>query len=222
MVSTYREFVGDGQCTARAASTGERCRRRAVDGLSVCRIHGGGTRSARAKSERVKVQAQLETTLATIAHTYGDEYGRDIDPITGLRKLIRLSYAKITWLQQQLQHMPDNQLFSRIETESVRALPGSAPGGAVSYDKITVRPEAAALVQQDLIERKHLAELLRLAAAIGLRERELALIQSEVALLERALTQAFQQCDVPPQLQAELRAAVAQHLTVNSDEQPQK
>jgi hypothetical protein len=85
-----------------------------------------------------------------------------------------------------------------------------------------VRPEAAALVQQDLIERKHLAELLRLAAAIGLRERELALIQSEVALLERALTQAFQQCDVPPQLQAELRAAVAQHLTVNSDEQPQK
>jgi len=60
------------RCKAKARSTGDRCKRKAVEGLTVCRSHGAGSPQSKAKSARIKaearaaaeVQAQADAVLA--------------------------------------------------------------------------------------------------------------------------------------------------------------
>lgn len=60
------------RCKAKARSTGDRCKRKAVEGLTVCRSHGAGSPQSKAKAARIKaeakaaaeVQAQADAVLA--------------------------------------------------------------------------------------------------------------------------------------------------------------
>lgn len=44
------------RCTAHARTTGQRCGNAPIKGLTVCRMHGGSTAAAKAKSERIVAQ----------------------------------------------------------------------------------------------------------------------------------------------------------------------
>jgi hypothetical protein len=50
-----------GRLCAGTTSSGEKCRRRAEPGLTVCRLHGGGTAASQRKSKRAAVSQQVAT-----------------------------------------------------------------------------------------------------------------------------------------------------------------
>lgn len=54
------------RCKARARSTGEQCKRKAIEGLTVCRSHGGATRKGLAKSARVKAEAKAAQVVRQV------------------------------------------------------------------------------------------------------------------------------------------------------------
>lgn len=77
------------RCKAKARSTGGRCKRNAVEGLTVCRSHGAGSPQSKAKAARLKaeaaaareVQAHADAVLA-----YRAERALE-NPLDGLARL---------------------------------------------------------------------------------------------------------------------------------------
>ena len=52
------------RCTARAKTTGDRCRKAALKDMAVCRSHGGAAGQSRAAAARRRVEKQTATVLA--------------------------------------------------------------------------------------------------------------------------------------------------------------
>lgn len=86
------------RCTATSKQSGERCKRAARVGLTVCKIHGGGTKAAEAKSERAKEAARMDKTLAsyvtdregvTPAEAYAESLALVVGVQDGLRRLLQ-------------------------------------------------------------------------------------------------------------------------------------
>lgn len=84
------------QCTATASSTGERCKRDAIDGTTVCRYHGGAAPQVQEKAqERVderlnrmarEVLKESEPQLMELIEAFGDAEGID-EQVTALREI---------------------------------------------------------------------------------------------------------------------------------------
>ena len=83
-----------GQCTAKSKRTGERCRRAAMHGQTVCYMHGGASRrkgGAPKGSKNALKTGQYETILASTITpeelSYRDSL--DINPLTTLRETLK-------------------------------------------------------------------------------------------------------------------------------------
>ena len=83
-----------GQCTAKSKRTGERCRRAAMHGQTVCYMHGGASRrkgGAPKGSKNALKTGQYETILASTMTpeelSYRDSL--DINPLTTLRETLK-------------------------------------------------------------------------------------------------------------------------------------
>ena len=67
------------QCTAHARTTGEQCRNPAMNGATVCRMHGGAAPQVRARAQR-----RQQDALAALILARGVRRGEiDLDPQTG-------------------------------------------------------------------------------------------------------------------------------------------
>ena len=83
-----------GQCTAKSKRSGERCRRAAMHGQTVCYMHGGASRrkgGAPKGSKNALKTGQYETILASTMTpeelSYRDSL--DINPLTTLRETLK-------------------------------------------------------------------------------------------------------------------------------------
>lgn len=84
------------QCTAQSKQSGERCKRAASIGTTVCRIHGAASPTVKAKVERDR--AEREARLAV--ELWG---GRtDIDPATALLELVQLKAAEVQFWRDRV------------------------------------------------------------------------------------------------------------------------
>lgn len=54
------------KCTAHSSQTGQPCRNNAIDGATVCRMHGGSARQVKAKALE-RIQAAAESAAAELA-----------------------------------------------------------------------------------------------------------------------------------------------------------
>lgn len=54
------------QCAAKSSNTGLRCGAPAMSGQTVCRVHGGGTKTAKAKAQR-RLLELVDPAIATLA-----------------------------------------------------------------------------------------------------------------------------------------------------------
>jgi hypothetical protein len=63
------------RCSATSKRSGQRCRRWAVRGLSVCHVHGGATKAARAKSDRAVEQLKPAEGARTRSRRDGRDAG---------------------------------------------------------------------------------------------------------------------------------------------------
>lgn len=91
------------RCTAHVRS-GAQCRAYAVEGMSVCRMHGGSSPQARRAAERRKAEQQATALLQVI-------WDPDAAPVTD-------PVAALQQLAGRLQHAA-NVLGARVDTESL-------------------------------------------------------------------------------------------------------
>lgn len=81
----------DGRCTATSKSTGERCRRSAIPGGTVCRWHGGAAPQVRAKAaERLSERLKIPLNLAVKRLQKQLDNG-DVDAKTVLDAVVKLA-----------------------------------------------------------------------------------------------------------------------------------
>jgi hypothetical protein len=81
----------DRRCTA-TNNKGQRCGKWALKGLAVCMAHGGGTKAARAKGERVAADRKVRELAARMDVDPADFSG---DPYAALRTLLARDAAEV-------------------------------------------------------------------------------------------------------------------------------
>lgn len=146
----------DRRCQATSKRSGEQCGKWAIKGLTVCRMHGGGTQRAKAAAAR---NVQLATAQAAVV-TYGlDE---DVDPLDALEAELRRTAGAVAYLQGLVQTLDAPGLG-----QSTRAS-GRVPSVWVE------------LYQR---ERKHLTEVAATCLRVGLEERRVALAEQTGAIV---------------------------------------
>lgn len=104
--------TGDRRCQALTTS-GSRCRRAAVAGLTVCKSHGGGTAASLRASRRSQVQDQV-ASLWGISSEAGS-----ISIVDELTKLARNKLTDILALRIELGIDPNKHIGTLLETSVV-------------------------------------------------------------------------------------------------------
>lgn len=173
----------DRQCTAKSKRSGQRCRRAAIAGGSVCRMHGGGApRVAAAAAARV-VEARA---AAAVRDLEGDPLG---DPVA---ELLRVA-GSVVRLEQWL----------RSEAEKLEKVETWAPGAGEEV-RATLRAYERALDRSARV----LVEINRL----GLEEKRVVIAAAEVALLAAPIERFLARLELSPQQWELARVVVPEEL----------
>lgn len=144
----------DRQCTARSKRSGQRCRKAAIAGGSVCRMHGGSApRVAAAAAARV-VEARAEVAVRNLE---GSPVG---DPVAELLRVAGAIVQLEQWLRGEAEKLAKVETWSPGTGEEVRA---------------TLRAYERALDRSARV----LADINRL----GLESKRVSIAAAEVALL---------------------------------------
>ena len=92
------------QCTATSKQTGERCKRPASKGATVCRHHGGNTPQVRAAAERRHAQ---QVAIEQVALWGGR---RDIHPAEALLELVQTKAAEVAYWRLRVAEINEDDL----------------------------------------------------------------------------------------------------------------
>lgn len=163
------------QCTAHT-SAGNRCKRAAILGGTICSKHGGSASHVKAAAAR-RVEAQeVQERMVTLG------LPRDVDPTTALLEEVQVTAGHVAWLRGEVQRLSPEQLTwgtAQVET-------GTRPEGPV--DVTTKKAQAPVIYDLYLRERKHLAEVSALALRAGVQERQIKLAEQQAVMLAGAVT----------------------------------
>lgn len=175
----------DRRCNATSRS-GNRCKLPAIEGGTVCRLHGGRAPQVVAAAERRVQEAEARRTAAT----YGLPI--DIDPLDALIGELARTAGHVAWLGQlvaSLHHEDDPEPTvlgdggSRDSDE-----PHVSRSGLKQYtrtEKFTVEQESV-WVRMYRDERKHLASVAGALLKAGVDERRVKLAERQGELLAEA------------------------------------
>lgn len=176
-------------CTAKSRRSGERCKNPPVVGSTVCRMHGGTTKQAKAKAAERLLTARIRGELAKV----------DIAPITDPAA----AYADLAGEQWAFKELARQQLVVLESWGSYSEALGEQVRPAVQ-----VYTQALAATQKVLADMLRIglsAEALRAAKERPSREQAEALGRVIDALLGGLDLSADQQARVPAALSAALR-----------------
>lgn len=81
------------QCGATARTTGQRCRRAAIIGGSVCTVHGGAAGQVRAAADRRRSEDEARRAVGRLGLI-----ADDVDPATVLLREVGRSAAVVDWI----------------------------------------------------------------------------------------------------------------------------
>ncbi len=153
----------DGRCTATVRATGERCRRRAIKGATVCSVHGGQLPRVKARAAERVVEAEALSTLARLGAPAPLGH-----PVEELLAVVAEQKAWQVILRERLSEHIDAarslETVDKLGTERERAL-------VVLYERALDRTGAAlaGLVKLDLADR-----------AVRIREAEAATVRDAI------------------------------------------
>jgi hypothetical protein len=171
------------QCTATAKSTGERCQKPALVGLTVCRSHGAATKAAKAKSAVAKAERKLNKYVRPIPLDHELS-----NPAAGLHYEYRRTVARIEWLDKRIARLTEEEAnWGRTKEERVNA---------TEYPGVNTTLEARLhpwLVLQER-ERAFLLKLEKVmidaqfkAAEQAIQQRTLAEVERRVYMIVKAM-----------------------------------
>jgi hypothetical protein len=176
----------DRRCTARSSQTGERCKKAAVLGGTVCENHGGAAPQVRAAAERRLAERAALRRL--------DQVGvRPIqNPLTALAELAEEAVALKSVLAQRVAALSEFRYEGRSGTEQLRA-------EVALYERAMDR---AARLLRDWVQLGFDERLVRLSEEQG---RQLAGVIDQVvsALLDLLVTDAGVSIDVVNRIRRE-------------------
>lgn len=192
------------QCTAKAKSTGVQCARYAIEGGTTCRVHGSGSKTAKAAAARriAEQKAALEAEKAVT--TLG--LARDISPTEALLEEIRWTAGHVEWARMRLQQLdPDELTWGLREVKEKTSDDG--------YEKST-KESSAVHVWYELYmrERQHLTRVCEAAIRAGVEERRVRLAEQYADVICTLLDRVIEDLRLTPAQAAEAPAIVSRHL----------
>lgn len=183
------------QCSATSKRSGERCKRYALPGATVCRTHGAGAPQVREAAGRrvqeIVLRAQAASTL--------DKLGVSIEttPIEALEAMLYEAAGAVAVLRAMVNQLPQDRWYGDLFHEN-----GSPTGKAVLHVLIVMHAE----------ERDRLAKLAEACAKLGLDQRRLELAEAQVSRLVDAVNAAMADIGMPKALMDRFRQAIARRL----------
>ena len=172
------------QCTARAKSTGQQCQRAAIQGGTVCYVHGGGSARVRDAAQRRLAARTLEADArAVLAYEATEPIG---DPVLELALLAAEVKATVRAIGARVNALQDVRFESLTGTEQVRA-------------ELTLLGE-----YQD-----RLARMLTALGRLDLDGRRVRINEAQAAVLVAAVDQLLTHLALGPERTAEARQVFA-------------
>ena len=92
----------DRRCTAKSKRSGERCKRSAILGGTVCTSHGGRTPVVKAAAERRLAMRKASEQFAALGH---DPDAEPVDPAEALLRLVTNKHLEVQWLRYMVQQI---------------------------------------------------------------------------------------------------------------------
>ena len=161
------------RCTAKAKSTGVQCARYAIEGASTCRVHGSGSRKAKAAAARRVAEAKAAAEAEKAVTTLG--LSRDVSPSEALLEEVRWTAGHVDWLRDRVREVERDELvWGKTKWKQTDSADGPI--------KETVEG-ATPSVWYDLYEkeRKHLVAVCTAALRAGVEERRVRLAEAQGA-----------------------------------------
>ena len=188
------------RCTAKAKSSGKRCKKAAVLGGTVCESHGAGKRGTKQR-EHFDRRHKKQKAAQAVA-TYG--LPREVDPHDALLEEVHRTAGHVAWLGDIVSELDRGALVWGI-TEQVQK-------DATEFPGTDVKAQAAPNVWLELYhrERQHLVKVAKAAIDAGIDERRVRLAEEQGRVIVDVLkaTLADLGVDVTP----EVASTVGRHL----------
>ncbi|MEV4438508.1 hypothetical protein AB0K09_05715 [Streptomyces sp. NPDC049577] len=176
----------DRQCTAHRSRDGERCENWALQNMTVCRYHGGGTARSKAAAERrqaeAAVEAQARKTLAALGAAPVD------NPLVALSELAGEILAFKTALAERVNELSSIR-YSTDHGEQIRA-------EVTLYERAMDRAAA----------------VLGTIARLNIDERLAAISEKQAEAVIRAIDAALAHAGITGPLATEARQVAARRL----------
>ena len=163
----------DRQCTAKSTRSGNRCKKYAVRGATVCGTHGGSAPQVRDAARRRTEDAKAAAAVAT----YGLPV--DVEPHEALLTEVRRTAGHVAWLGQIVEDLEERTLTHGI-TRTVQKADGSRDVTAEAAVNVWVR------LYQD--ERDRLVRVARAAIECGVAERQVRIVEEQATQLARVVS----------------------------------
>lgn len=185
----------DRRCTAVSKRSGNRCRRAAIQGGTVCHMHGGAAPQVRKAADRRLAYEQVV-----------EECGRlglpiEVDPLEALLGQVWEAAGNVAFLRARVAEL--NQAHGPLD------LLGDA-GGIVGQDHLGDGARHILVVMYDA-ERERLARFSKLCVEAGVAERLVKIREAEATLLADAIRGILDDLGVSEHPDAP--AVVRRHLT---------
>lgn len=175
------------RCTAKSKQSGERCKRAAIIGGTVCKIHGGAIPAVRAAAERNTEMEAARRQMSALGEPDA------IDPGQALLRLIAWKYGEVQWLRDQVKAVPVDELtWGRTQTDQ-----GIGPQGVVD----TTTTKAAPSVWWVLLRQAEdqLADYSTRALKAGIAERQIRLAEGQGELVAGVVQRIYQRLNLTPE-----------------------
>jgi hypothetical protein len=215
------------QCQAISKQTGQRCKRKAIPGGTVCRWHGGA-------ASQVKVKAAIRAEVMNWG--LGDS---TVDPGEVLLRLVTQSAARAEHYSRLLQEAfeaaerlkqahdagapieaPGDELADTADTArrdldrsfntgGVAALVGNTYGAAKDVGVYVTGEAIRGLADLEAKERERCASFATKAVAAGLAERTVRVAERQGQLMVEMVQAALREVDLSPEQVSAFKAALA-------------
>lgn len=175
---------GNALCSAhrRGIDPPVRCGKNPMNGLHVCRFHGGASKSAKKAGTRVYREKKAKDLGERLAVTLGKPI--DISPHELVLDQIRRSAGHMAWYLSRIQALGAEELVRGIRGVQTTVREGFQAGEMTVTD---AGPEINALVELYNRERKFGTDLAAKAISAGIEERYIRLAESQGNLLQGGL-----------------------------------
>ena len=161
------------RCTAKAKSTGVQCARYAIEGASTCRVHGSGSRKAKAAAARRVEEAKAAREAEKAVTTLG--LSRDVSPSEALLEEVRWTAGHVDWLRDRVREVERDELV----WGKTKVKDGFGPMGPSAETTEGATPSVWYALSEK--ERKHLVTVCTAALRAGVEERQVRLAEAQGA-----------------------------------------